>query len=86
MGWDQEDEEEAWQRREDDTGCEIEVEKVVAFTEKAILVTVGGEDEWVPRSQIEESFTESDLLALKRSKEKTTITIPGWLARDKCWD
>jgi regulation of enolase protein 1 (concanavalin A-like superfamily) len=44
--------------------------------DQAILVKIGGEKHWLPRSQIEIEYTD-------QHKHFATVTLPEWLAIDK---
>jgi len=53
---------------------------VVAYTEKAILLRVDDDlERWVPRSQLEEDFTDAYLESAKDSEVEIDLTIPEWL-------
>lgn len=54
--------------------------KYISSTERAILVEVDGDRDWVPKSQISDSSV--DLDDLERG-DMVTITIPEWLAEEK---
>jgi hypothetical protein len=54
--------------------------KYISSTDKAILVEVDGERDWIPISQINDLSVE--LHTLERG-DPLTITIPEWLAEEK---
>ena len=57
--------------------------KYIASTDKAILIEVDGEREWLPMSQISDASVDlNDIPALDRG-DPLTITIPEWLAEEK---
>jgi len=57
--------------------------KYIASTNKAILIEVDGEREWLPMSQISDASVDlNDIPALDRG-DPLTITIPEWLAEEK---
>jgi hypothetical protein len=62
----------------------IQVDRVVACTDKAVLVEVAGEEMWLPRSQIDQDLS---LVQWEEMKDGTDlpmdIEISDWLARDK---
>jgi len=68
MGWDYDD-------NETDIVC-----KYVSSTDKAILVEIDGDKEWIPRSQIYDASVDLDEL---EKGDPVTITIPEWLAEEK---
>jgi len=81
MGWDDFDAHDAWDTdfgNDIQNEVEIDFDEVKATTDKAILVRVGREDHWIPKSQIGE---------LTRSKSRFasggSLTIPEWLAEEK---
>ena len=52
---------------------DVEVEgKVVAETDRAILVDIDGEEIWFPLSQVDVDYL---------SEDEVILTVPGWLAR-----
>jgi hypothetical protein len=52
---------------------DVEVEgKVVAETDRAILVDVDGDEIWFPLSQVEVDYLNDD---------EVILTVPAWLAR-----
>ena len=59
-----------------DDPVEIDVE-VLRSTEKALKVTDGDTEEWIPKSQI---YSDDELVNDGHSKN---ITLPFWLAEDK---
>jgi hypothetical protein len=62
----------------------ITIDRVVACTDKAVLVEVAGEEMWIPRSQIDNDLP---MVEWEEMKDGTglplEIDIPDWLARDK---
>ena len=54
--------------------------KIKAFTDKAILFETGNEEHWIPRSQIEEEYSDQALLDSKMFDEEIAVTIPAWLS------
>lgn len=54
----------------------------VTHTPDGILIEDLGQQEWLPRSQIEEEYQDSFLESLERGEE-IDITIPKWLAIEK---
>lgn len=63
--------------RKEDTWVEIEVEDVDAETEAAILVDLGDEDMWIPKSQIS---PDSDV---QKKGDEGTLLITEWIAKEK---
>ena len=57
-----------------DEWTEIEVDKVAAETDQAILVVIDGEDHWLPQSQLDE---------WPDVGESGTIMIKTWLAEER---
>ena len=58
---------------------EVEVEKVIAETDKAIGIIVDEDDEptWIPKSQI------ADESEVQAKGDHGTMIIPRWLAEEK---
>lgn len=54
--------------------------KYVSSTDKAILVEIDGDKEWIPISQIRDASVDLDDL---EKGDPLTITIPEWLAEEK---
>lgn len=58
---------------------EIAFDGIKAETDKAFLLEIDGEEEWIPKSQIESwKMKES-----KWGKKSGTCEIPEWLAEEK---
>ena len=54
--------------------------KYVSSTDKAVLVEIDGDKEWIPISQIRDASVDLDEL---EKGDPVTITIPEWLAEEK---
>lgn len=64
-------------RKEEDAVCSFD--EIVKVTELAILYDFGGEQIWIPKSQIIDSEEVLNRFGVVSGK----ITIPFWLALDK---
>ena len=69
--WDDRD---TWYNNEEDQWTELDVDKVVAETDLAILVKMDGNDIWLPKSQLDDWPDVGD---------SGTIIIKTWLAEEK---
>ena len=49
---------------------------LIRESEKALLVSIGGEEVWIPKSQIEDTD-------VKEPGDEGFIEIPEWLAQEK---
>lgn len=58
----------------------IDKATIVAFSDKAVLITVDGEKYWLPFSQVEEP--DERYIRDCRGLE-IEMTIPAWLAKEK---
>lgn len=54
-------------------GVEVDYEEIKHMTEKAALLIIDGDEEWVPKSQI-------------IAATKNTITVTDFIARERGWD
>ncbi len=69
---------------DDSEDVEVGFDAKKAETEHAVLFDFGGDRHWIPKSQIVDMRIKS---GGSRFKEKGgTVTIPGWLAREKGLD
>lgn len=55
----------------------LDVERIKKETEKAFLVTIDGEDYWLPKSQISDADDYCD------GDQDVTLSITEWLAEEK---
>jgi len=58
--------------------CEVKQQ-----TKDAVLLKVGDQTEWCPRSLIEEPYTDDELIDARLSGSDLHVTIPQWLAEQK---
>jgi hypothetical protein len=61
---------------------EVEFERIIHITDRAVLFEIEGSEEWVPRSQLENL---DDIL----EHDKDTpgeLSVPRWLAEDRGWE
>jgi hypothetical protein len=56
---------------------DVEVDEVEIETEKAIMVSDGYKNVWIPRSQI------ADTSEVQGKGDRGNLRIPEWLAKDK---
>jgi len=66
----------------DDTET-VEVDIICTYirsSDRAILIEVDGEQDWIPKSQIIDASVDLDDL---EKGDPVTITIPEWLAEEK---
>jgi hypothetical protein len=60
----------------------VEVEEVTRETDKAILVVVDGDEEWIPKSVIDD---DSEVHSMKSGRDGGTMLVAEWFARSKGW-
>jgi hypothetical protein len=64
--------------RDDDKTVDVEVERIITETEKALLVVIDGAEVWMPKNQIHD---DSECYSLKSGPG--TMTITRWIAEQK---
>ena len=60
----------------------IEVDEVNRETDEAIRVVIDGEEEWIPKSVIDE---DSEVYSLKSGRDGGTMLVAEWFARAREW-
>lgn len=61
--------------------CRVEAEAVLRETEHALLVSVEGEEVWIPKSVIDE---DSECYSMKSGAG--TLIVADWFGRKQGWD
>jgi hypothetical protein len=60
----------------------IDVSEVKRETDKAILVVVDGDDEWIPRSVIND---DSEVYSVESGRDGGILLVAEWFARSRGW-
>lgn len=60
----------------------IDVSEVKRETNKAILVVVDGDDEWIPKSVIDD---DSEVYSAESGRDGGTMLVAEWFARSMGW-
>lgn len=70
----------SWAERKEPV--EVEFERIIHITDRAVLFEIDGSEEWLPKSQIEnlDDIEEHDV------KTPGEVSVPRWLAEDRGWE
>lgn len=71
---------------ERDEFIDVTFDKLIRQSEKAFLVSVEGDEEWVAKSQVDNTDElEAELRKPLDQRELDTISVPRWLAIQNGW-
>lgn len=71
---------------ERDEFVDVTFDKLVRQSDKAFLVEVDGEEEWIAKSQVDNcDELEEELKKPAQKRELDTISVPRWIAIQNGW-